>query len=279
MLAQHFADFEVVVVDDGSADDTAAVVAAVADPRVRCVCLPENRGVCAARNEGVRAAQAPLVSFLDSDDAFLPHKLGFVVRFFAEHPDIDVLLDSFAVEFPASTGKAPRLHRNPELRDSAAVERAVFRRDLWKATGAVSARREALFAAGLFDETLRRRVDMDLVLRLTRAARCASTGEVLWRKHWTADSISAADDTYVPALLAIVQRHPDYLDRHEWRAGMARDVARHLLQQFVRGHFAQVGRDLRRLGAAFGAGATLSLFAAGVGEMIRRALRPGRAIG
>ena len=102
---------------------------------------------------------------------------------------------------------------------------------------------------------------------------------MLWRKHWTADSISAADDTFIPALLAIVQRHPDYLDRHEWRAGMARDVARHLLQQFVRGHFGQVGRDLRRLGAAFGAGATLSLFAAGVGEMIRRALRPGRAIG
>lgn len=279
MLAQNFADFEVVVVDDGSADDTAAVVAAVADPRVRCVCLPENRGVCAARNAGVRAAQAPLVSFLDSDDAFLPHKLGFVVRFFAEHPDIDVLIDSFVVDYPQSAGKAPRLHRNPELRDSAAVECAVFRRDLWKATGAVSARRAALFAAGLFDESLRRRVDMDLVLRLTHAARCASTGEVLWRKHWTADSISAADDTYIPALLEIVQRHPDYLVRHEWRAGMARDLARHLLQQSGRGHFGQVGRDLRRLRAAFGAGTTLSLVAAGLGEMIRRALRPGRAIG
>jgi glycosyltransferase involved in cell wall biosynthesis len=275
VLAQDFADFEIVVVDDGSADATADIVESIADERIRSVRLPANRGNCAARNEGIRAARAPLICFLDSDDRFLPHKLGFVARFFAGHPGIDVLIDSFEVFFPAATGKAPAPRRNPELRDSAAIESAVFSRELWKATPAVSARREALFAAGLFDETLRRRVDMDLVLRLARTARCASTSTVLWCKHWTDDSISAADDTFIPALVDICRRHPQYVTRSEWRVGMARDIARHLLRQAAGGHAAQLGRDVGRLRRHFGAGTALRLFVEGVGEIIRR----GRSAG
>ena len=279
VLAQDFADFEVVVVDDGSGDATAAVVAATDDPRVGCLRLPDNRGVCAARNAGIRAASAPLIAFLDSDDYFLPNKLGFVVRFFAEHPDIDVLLDSFEVVYPPSMGKAAAARRNPDLLDSTAVERAVFRRDLWKATPALSARREALFAAGLFDESLRRRVDMDIVLRLVRSARCASTSTVLWCKRWTDDSISAAAHTYIPAVLAICSRHPDYLARREWRAGLARDISRHLLRQAGRGRFGLLARDWRQLRECFGATEALRLCGEGAAEIARRALDRGRRAG
>lgn len=72
VLAQTFQDFEVIVVDDGSTDDTAAVVARFA--RVRCIRTP-NGGQASARNVGIRAAQGEYVAFVDADDLWSPDKL------------------------------------------------------------------------------------------------------------------------------------------------------------------------------------------------------------
>jgi glycosyltransferase involved in cell wall biosynthesis len=73
---QREVDLEVVVVDDGSADDTAQVVAALADPRVRLVRHDRPRGVSAARNRGVAEAGGAWVAFLDDDDLWAPDKLA-----------------------------------------------------------------------------------------------------------------------------------------------------------------------------------------------------------
>ncbi|MDB5049099.1 MAG: glycosyl transferase [Fibrobacteres bacterium] len=76
VLAQQGADFEVLVADDGSADDTDQVLARyAADPRVRILKLPHG-GVCRARNAAVAASDTPLIAFLDSDDEWLPGKLA-----------------------------------------------------------------------------------------------------------------------------------------------------------------------------------------------------------
>lgn len=71
VLAEAGDDVEVVVVDDGSTDDTVAAVEALADSRLRVVSIPAS-GVSVARNEGVAAARADFVAFLDSDDLVLP---------------------------------------------------------------------------------------------------------------------------------------------------------------------------------------------------------------
>jgi glycosyltransferase involved in cell wall biosynthesis len=75
VLAQTCGDFEIVVVDDGSADNPKAVVDAAADARVRCL-RQENRGGGAARNAGIDAARGSFVAFLDSDDEYLPGHLA-----------------------------------------------------------------------------------------------------------------------------------------------------------------------------------------------------------
>jgi glycosyltransferase involved in cell wall biosynthesis len=79
VVAQSCADFEVIVVDDGSSDDPARVVAGFADPRLSIV-RQENRGACAARNRGIDLARGRYVAFLDSDDRFLPHHLETMAR-------------------------------------------------------------------------------------------------------------------------------------------------------------------------------------------------------
>jgi glycosyltransferase involved in cell wall biosynthesis len=68
VIDQELSDFELLVVDDGSTDDSASVADSFVDPRVRLLRLPRNRGGNVARNEGIRAATAPLLAFLDSDD-------------------------------------------------------------------------------------------------------------------------------------------------------------------------------------------------------------------
>ncbi len=86
VLAQTFQDFEVIVVDDGSTDDGAAVVRGFDDPRIRLI-QQENRGVSAARNRGIEAARAELVAFLDADDEWLPGFLETILRLRKKFPE------------------------------------------------------------------------------------------------------------------------------------------------------------------------------------------------
>src|SRR4029077_16679146 len=80
VLGQSFADFELLVVGDGCTDDSAAVVAGFADPRLRWINLPANSGhQSAPNNEGLRQAKGELIAYLGHDDLWLPHHLQVMV--------------------------------------------------------------------------------------------------------------------------------------------------------------------------------------------------------
>ena len=98
VLAQTFQDFEVIVVDDGSTDDGAAVVRGFDDPRIRLI-QQENQGVSAARNRGIEAARAELVAFLDADDEWLPGFLGTVMRLRRKFPEAGAYATAFMKKF------------------------------------------------------------------------------------------------------------------------------------------------------------------------------------
>jgi glycosyltransferase involved in cell wall biosynthesis len=251
VLDQELKDFELVVIDDGSTDCSAEIAESFADERIRVVRLDRNRGGNVARNEGIRAANAPLIAFLDSDDRYLPNKLAFVVAAFDRRPKLDLLVDSFIKVQPAAARKSEVVRRNPVIDDRDLFRTALFTRQLWKATPAITVRREIALET-MFDETLRRLQDFDFLIRASELASCASTNEVLWVKYWDANAISAQDNM-IPANVELVRRHPEYLRTAAYRPGLAYALRLSAWRRLKRGDLPGIARDLHNLADAFGA--------------------------
>jgi len=160
VLAQDFTDFELIVVDDGSTDDTGQVLAAY-DQKV--IALDQsNRGVSAARNRGIGAASGQLIAFLDSDDLWLPRKLSTQVDFFHSNPGAVI---NQTEEIWIRNG----VRVNPKTRHHK-FSGMIFEKSLalcLVSPSAVMMRRSLFDEVGLFDEDLPACEDYDLWLRLS----------------------------------------------------------------------------------------------------------------
>ena len=75
VLAQTFTDFELIVVEDGSTDQSAELLASYSDSRIRVIPLEQNEHICVALNTGLAAARGKYIARIDSDDCWLPNKL------------------------------------------------------------------------------------------------------------------------------------------------------------------------------------------------------------
>ena len=266
VLAQSFPDFELIVVDDGSTDDGPAVVEAVDDPRVRLVRQDRNRGANAARNEGIRQARAPIVTFLDSDDVFLPDKLRIVRDAFASRPELGLMMDSFR---KIRRNGAETVCRNPSMDDREELIRALFDRRIWKSTSGISVTKDAAMRTGMFDEGLKRWQDLDFLLRAVREVPSASLAEVTWVKTYTDDSISADLTTFITAFTDFWDRHPDYYDDPVMRHGFSIDLARHAVRLVKRRRWDQLRRELGLVSKRIGRTATAGALARGGADLLR----------
>lgn len=189
--AQHFRRWELIVVDDGSAEDIAAALAPFAeDPRIRLVRQPP-RGAAAARNHGLALATAAWVAFLDSDNLWFP---GFLAGALA------ALRDEDAIVYGVLASDAHGMDRPLLWRDfdRVALERANFI-DL----NAVLIRRDVLADIGGFDTALDRLQDWDMLLRAT-AHRPARALPVLAARYRAADGRRISDRVpFAPAHAAV----------------------------------------------------------------------------
>jgi glycosyltransferase involved in cell wall biosynthesis len=167
VLAQTRAADEIIVVDDGSADDTAERLARFA-PRVRVI-RKENGGVATARNRGVAEASGDVVAFLDADDVWHPRKLEMQLPVLESRPELG-MVGTRVYDWPATA------HPEPKAGSSQLVAiplcELVVRNTF--VTSTVTARRDVLDAVGEFDTEQFGTEDYDLWLRIAQRGAVAN---------------------------------------------------------------------------------------------------------
>ena len=242
-LAQTVAAIEVVVVDDGSSDDTRAVVEGYDDDRVRYLAHETNRGVSAARNTGVAAATGDYVAFLDSDDEWLPRKLERQLGALDERGDgwvgayCDVATAGLSRLGRLAGVLSETLFRSGAPREGGReLAESLLSMQVFMGPGStLLVERDVLERAGGFDEGLSIYEDWDLVLRVLAEGKLAYVDEPLALTHFTGD---APAEAYVENDRRYLARNADLVADLEARGVPVRRVHRMGLV----GHFLAEGR-------------------------------------
>lgn len=181
VAAQSFTDIEIIVVDDGSIDNTAEVVKAWSGEKFHARSLrylrQENLGGNAARNCGIEASTGLYVAFLDSDDIWHPEKLAKQIPLLEANTDC-VAVYSGLREVEIESGKILSVPEHPY--PSGKLLPKLLVSDVTAPTSAYLVRREALHRAGLFDLSLAARQDWDMWIRLAKLGEINAVREPLF---------------------------------------------------------------------------------------------------
>lgn len=203
VLCQTEPDLECIVVDDGSTDDTVAVVKAFTDPRIRLIRQP-NQGLAGARNVAIRAALGEFVALLDADDRWEPTFLTATLETMRTRPEAGATYCGFAY-------MDGRGHPTGVVRHRIVPPDAVHRELLlgnWMSACAVVVRRAWYAKAGGFDTDLRACEDTDMWLRLSKlGCRFVGTDAVLVWYRRTGTSMSDDPDRMAKARLRVLEKH------------------------------------------------------------------------
>ena len=206
VLAQTYGNYELVIVDDCSSDDTQDVIGGCSDPRIRSFRHDRNEGKSAAINTGIAHARGEYIGFLDDDDEWLPKKLeGQVALLDASSPKVG-LAYGWMDRVDDSSGRVIPAYRNT-------VEGDIFERSLALSipgpTIVLLIRSSVVREIGGMDESLLRHDDVDLICRVTQRYHAAVLPEVVARAHFGHGHGRKGDDnpTNLSAAVAFLRSH------------------------------------------------------------------------
>jgi len=186
------AQVEIIVVDDGSTDDTPQIIEALTDI---VAIRQDNLGPAAARNSGLVFARAPLIAFLDDDDLWMPHKLQRHLQLLEEHPNAAIILGHTAFQ-----GLDPETGAWTQVAEP----------HLLYHLGAALCRREAFNRVGTFDPALRNSEDVDWFLRVRDAGlEIVVTPEIAQIHRRNGENMTRGKDLRELGFIEVVKRSLD----------------------------------------------------------------------
>lgn len=191
VFGQTYQDFDFIVVDDGSTDNTRQILEKYAD-KIRYV-YKENGGQSSARNVGIKLAQGKYIALIDHDDLWLENKLELQVREIETSRDIDMVTCG-CIFFRDDRDLNVEIPKINSLNRKQLINQLLVGNTLGSCSK-ILIRRECFDSVGLFDESLRMAEDWDLYLRIaqTRTIRCVEQPLVKYRWHERNYSSQSAD--------------------------------------------------------------------------------------
>ncbi|MGJ8668404.1 MAG: glycosyltransferase family 2 protein [Oceanococcus sp.] len=208
ILGQTFSEFELIVVNDGSTDNTVEYVTALNDPRVVLVSLDKNSGVAAARNAGLNKARGELVAFQDSDDEWLLDKLAKQIAHLEKQP-ANILGIACGIVRYAENGLMNDFSQLCMNRDKLKHEEVLVANCIYTQTWLMP--RKLLQDLGGFDEAMGIWDDWELLIRISRHTEISLMPDYLVVSGRCEDSLSAVNPKWIPDLQHILAKHHQHL--------------------------------------------------------------------
>lgn len=211
VLAQTYPHFELLIVDDGSTDNTEELVRGYSDERIKWLPLPENGGVARARNFGVLHSSHDLIAFNDSDDRWHEDKLEKQVAAMESHPGVAFSYHCIRYKIDERSSFIIPDKKVPLSKKSGKI----FEQLLWDnlvGMPTLMVKKEAWNEVGGLDDSLKALEDYDLALRLARDYEALFLDEILLESTMSPGSVSVNAKNYLTASCLLINKYKsDYL--------------------------------------------------------------------
>src|SRR3974390_692757 len=242
VIRQNEPNFELIIIDDASTDETRAWLATLDDPRIRIARTECNQGPSAARNIGINMAAAPVVAFLDSDDIYCSQRLSVPLAVLDRDPEVICTLSSARKEYKHGNTTVvllPNVKLTPP-----AFEWAMICDLVGVESTSITVRADYARRAGGFCPDLRRTEDRDFLIRLSRLGAGGILPGILWGKTWSLGGCWNQRSSAGRDLVAYFSERTEYMGRYR-KIGQYL-VTKTLVMHIRHGDIASLIDDTRR---------------------------------
>src|SRR3990172_347270 len=238
ILAQTYNSYEIIVVDDGSIDNTKEVLTPFMQ-KINYIYYHQNKGSHVARNIGIQSSRGKYIAFIDADDIWLPEKLQTDIEYFETHPEVNMVYS-----------KHLNIDQNGRMLDEASQKRLpsgniftqLFSEQNFIITSSVVVRKEIFETTGLFYEQLSNCQDWDMWLRIAFYFKVGGINTPLVKYRHNPHSLSKNRNNVLKYQKMVIDKiYSNFKDKEN-------GINEKLYKKRLASHYAKVGRYYLRMG-------------------------------